>query len=355
MDSLEIKLGNRIISKNSEPYIIAEIGVNHEGSLEKAKELIDLAKKGGADAAKFQSYKAETLASKNSPAYWDTSKEPTLSQYELFKKHDSFGEKEYIALAEHCKKVQIDFLSTPFDDVAIEFLDPYVSFFKVASADLTCTPFLRKIAQKGKPVVLSVGSSTIYEIEKAIKELQDNGCKQLALLHCILNYPCPDEYANINMILGLEKAFPNHIIGYSDHTLPDDCMISLTTSYIKGAKILEKHFTFDKSLPGNDHYHAMDWKDLAKFKEVLKKVRSLEGKIDKEPIQSEEKSRLNARRSIVLKRNLKSGEILKESDLTYKRPAHGISPTYWDEVIGKKIRLDLEEDHVLKWVDLENS
>lgn len=348
-----IQLGNKTITNHSDPYIIAEIGVNHEGSLDKAKELIDLCKKWGADAAKFQSYKAETLASKNSPAYWDTTKEPTLSQYELFKKHDSFGEKEYIELANHCKNMGIDFLSTPFDLKAVDFLEPLMPFYKIASADITSIPLLRKIAGKGKPVILSTGSSTIWEIEIAIKELLNHGCNDIALLHCILNYPCPDENAHLNMIVGLQKAFPNFIVGYSDHTLPDDCMTTLTASYLKGARILEKHFTHDKELPGNDHYHAMDWKDLLKFKEVLKKIRILEGDTDKKPIPSEEKSRLNARRSIVLNKSMKEGEVIQEEDITFKRPAHGVNPLYWDDVIGKKIRTSLNEDHVLKWIDIE--
>ncbi|TGL16972.1 acetylneuraminic acid synthetase [Leptospira yanagawae] len=348
-----IKLGKRIISQNSKPYIIAEIGVNHEGSIEKAKELIELAYQGGADAAKFQTYKAETLASKDSPAYWDTSKETTLSQYELFKKHDSFGEKEYTLLAEHCKKIGIDFLSTPFDLASVDFLDSLIPFYKIASADITSIPLLRKIAKKGKPVVLSTGSSNLWEIEKAINVLQDSGCTELALLHCILNYPCPDENANINMILGLEKAFPEYVIGYSDHTHPDEHMSSLLVSYLKGARILEKHFTHDKSLPGNDHYHAMDIDDLKSFNLILKKVMVLEGESEKKPIASEKLSRLNARRSIVANRNLKKGEVLEESALTFKRPAHGISPLYWDEVIGRKVNKDISEDHSIKWIDLE--
>lgn len=350
----QIKLGNRLITNDSQPYIIAEIGVNHEGSIDKAKELIALAKEGGADAAKFQSYKAETLASKNSPAYWDTTKEPTQSQFELFKKHDKFGEKEYIELADFCKKTGIDFLSTPFDNVAVDFLEPLMPFYKIASADITSIPMLRKVAGKNNPVVLSTGSSTIWEIEKAIAELTNHGCKEIALLHCILNYPCPDENANLNMIYGMEKAFPEFIIGYSDHTLPDDCMLTLIASVIKGARIIEKHFTHDKTLPGNDHYHAMDVNDLKKFKDQLKKLRILEGEIGKKPIPAEDKSRLNARRSIVLNKDIKKGSVLQESDLTYKRPAHGISPLYWDEIIGRKSRHDLEEDHVLQWIDIED-
>jgi len=350
----QIKLGNRIISADSKPYIIAEIGVNHEGSLEKAKELIELAFIGGSDAAKFQTYKAETLASKNSPAYWDTSKETTLSQYELFKKHDSFGEKEYVLLAEHCKKIGIDFLSTPFDLESVEFLDSLIPFYKIASADITSLPLLRKIAEKGKPVVLSTGSSNLWEIEKAIKELHDHGCRELALLHCILNYPCPDENANINMIEGLAQAFPDYIIGYSDHTHPDPHMSSLVVSYLKGARILEKHFTHDKSLPGNDHYHAMDLNDLKTFVQILEKVRNLEGSREKKPIQSESISRLNARRSIVANKMIPKGKSIDENDITFKRPAHGISPLYWDEVLGRKVNKDISEDSSIKWIDLED-
>ena len=169
-----ITLGRRTIAEDSLPYIIAEIGVNHEGSMTRAKELIELAKSGGADAAKFKSYKAEKLASKDSPAYWDTSKEPATSQFQLFKRHDSFGEKEYVELAEHCRKTGIDFLSTPFDDDAVDFLYPLVPFYKIASADITSFPFLRKIARKGKPIVLSTGSSTLGEIDSAIQEIKNH-------------------------------------------------------------------------------------------------------------------------------------------------------------------------------------
>lgn len=348
-----IMLGKREITPHSLPYIIAEIGVNHEGSMKKAKELIELAKEGGADAAKFQSYKAETLASKESPAYWDTKKEPTKSQYLLFKKHDKFGKKEFIELAAHCRKCRIDFLSTPFDDAAIEFLYPLVSFYKIASADITNIPFIRKIAKKGKPVVLSTGSSTLGEIDMAVNELKTHGCSSLALLHCILNYPTADGNANLLMIRGLQRAFPDLIVGYSDHTLPDPSMLPLTAAYVMGAAIIEKHFTFDKTLPGNDHYHAMDVEDLKAFVANVKKLSALGGSTHKAPIGTEELSRKNARRSIVMKRNAPKGSILTEEMLTCKRPAHGISPLFWDQVIGRKISRDLHDDDVLQWSDLE--
>ena len=158
MRKKSIKLGDRIISSESKPYIIAEIGVNHEGSMDQAKRLIDLAKEGGADAAKFQTYKADTLASKQSPAYWDLTKESTKSQHELFKKYDAFNPDDYLRLAQYCNNQNIDFLSTPFDDDSIDFLEPVMPFFKIASADITSIPLLRKIAKKNKAIVLSTGA-----------------------------------------------------------------------------------------------------------------------------------------------------------------------------------------------------
>jgi N-acetylneuraminate synthase len=348
-----ITLGNRLISNRSKPYIIAEIGVNHEGSLDMAKRLIDQAKQGGADAAKFQSYKAGTLASKHSPSYWDTSKEPTLSQFALFQKYDNFGPDDYMALAEHCDQVGIDFLSTPFDDAAIEFLDPIVPFFKIASADLTNIPFLRKVARKGKPVILSTGASTLGEIDIAVRALTQAGCKDLALLHCILNYPTENANAHLSMIKGLKRAYPNNIVGYSDHTLPDDAMTSLVTAYLLGAIILEKHFTHDKTLPGNDHYHAMNQQDLTRFVGLVNTIDTLLGPADhKEPISTEAISRKNARRSIVLARDVIAGHQLSAEDLTYKRPGTGVSPLYWDEVVGMRTLIALPSDHVLQWQDL---
>lgn len=348
-----VMLGGRPIEPQSRPYVIAEIGVNHEGSMDLARRLIDLAREGGADAAKFQSYKAGTLASKHSPSYWDTSKEPTRSQHELFSKYDSFGPDDYVALAAHCNDVGIDFLSTPFDDAAIDFLDPIVPFFKIASADLTNLPFLRKVAAKGKPVVLSTGASTLGEIDVAVDALKRGGCEDLVLLHCILNYPTENCNAHLRMIKGLRRAYPEFLIGYSDHTLPDASMTSLLIAHLLGAVVLEKHFTHDKSLPGNDHYHAMDVNDLKRLGEMLDTTRDLLGPSDfKEPIPTEQLSRLNARRSIVLLSNLKRGDVLREGDLTYKRPGTGISPSHWDEVIGRTVARDMAVDDVLHWDDL---
>ncbi len=349
----ELQLSARRVSDDSAPYVIAEIGVNHEGSLELAMRLIELAKAGGADAAKFQTYKAETLASRDSPAYWDLTKEPTTSQFRLFQKYDSFGPEEYRALATRCGELSIDFVSTPFDSAAVELLDALVPFFKIASADLTNTPLLRQVAACGKPVVLSTGASTMAEVREAVRTLRGGGCSELSLLHCVLNYPTADENANLGMIGVLREEYPEFVIGYSDHTVPDAEMTALTAAYLLGARVIEKHFTHDKSLPGNDHYHAMDVDDLRRFIGNVGRLKTLIGGSSvKAPLETEEISRLNARRSIVLDADVPAGAELTEAMLTYKRPGTGVSPVYWDEIIGRKAARRLERDHVLQWDDL---
>lgn len=339
--------------KKDELYIIAEIGVNHEGNLVLAKRLIDLAKDGGAHAAKFQSYKADKIAARQSPSYWDTSKEKTTSQFELFQKYDGFGPYEYNNLAEHCRNVGIDFLSTPFDLEAVDFLDPLMPFFKVASADITNLPLLKKVASKGKPVVLSTGSSRIGEIGLAVEELKKAGAPRVVLLHCVLNYPTPNDCANIDMIKGLLARFPDLEIGYSDHTVPDDEMTALSLAYINGARIIEKHFTHDKSLPGNDHYHAMNAQDLQVFFKQVEKIDALSGEARKFALPTEAPAREHARRSVVTLGSLKAGETLSETNTICKRPAHGISPIYFKRILGKKISRDLPDDHILSWSDVE--
>ncbi len=351
MSNCSIKLGQNEINKYSLPYIIAEIGVNHEADFDTALRLVDLAKEGGADCAKFQTYKAETLAAKHSPAYWDTKKETTGSQRELFSKYDAFGPDEYHRLAEHCHSTGIDFCSTPFDLQAIEFLDPLVSFYKIASADITCIPLLEAVADRGKPVILSTGASNLEEIELAVSILEKSEV-DIALLHCILNYPCPNPNANLNMILDLKTHFPNRIVGYSDHTTPDPDMSVPVAAWLKGAVIIEKHFTHDKTLPGNDHYHAMDVTDLKRLVSRLQSLEPVLGSGHKHAINDEAPAREHARRSIVVNRDIKKGHVISEEDLTFKRPAHGISPIHWHEVIGRSICADLKADHILQWEDL---
>lgn len=341
----------------NKPYVIAEAGVNFYDTaklrgvtpLEEAMHYVDKAKEASIDAIKFQSYKANTIASKNSPAYWDTTKETTQSQYELFTKFDSFGEEEYRALYEHCKKVGIDFMSTPFDYASADYLDDMVDIYKISSSDLSNLPFITHIAKKGKPIYLSVGASYLSEVEQAVRTIRETGNNQIALLHCVLSYPCKNEDANLRIISTLKRIFPDITIGYSDHTLPDDTMTILTTAYLLGAEVIEKHFTLDKSLPGNDHYHAGDPEDFRKAVNNFKLVNTVLGQSEKTVLPCELIPRREARRSLVLTRDMKKGEVITETDLIAKRPGTGISPTYQNIVIGRALLQDCPEDTVLTW------
>ena len=352
-NNLAARLGGWQPNKTlGDPFIIAEAGVNHEGELDIAYRLIDEAKEGGADAIKFQTYRASTIASKNSPAYWDISKEPTQSQYELFKKYDRFWKDEFEQLKERCSEVDIEFLSTPFDFESAAFLNDLMDVFKISSSDITNKPFIQYIEQFGKPIVLSTGASTLDEIDQALNWI--NYGKPLgrepkvALLHCVLNYPTKNSDANLGMIAGLKSAYPEHLVGYSDHTVPGDMKV-LQWATLLGAEILEKHFTHNKALPGNDHYHAMDWQDLIRFRQLLEETQDVLGEFDKRVLDSEEIARLNARRSIVAARVIRKGDIVSPGDLEFKRPGTGISPAQVDDVIGKEVHDEIAKDEILMW------
>lgn len=333
--------------KLRQPYVIAEAGVNHEGSMDLAKRLIDEAAEGGADAIKFQTYKAETIASKNSPYYWDIEKEPTRSQFELFKKYDKFWKGEYEELKRYCDEAGIEFMSTPFDVASAEFLNELMPAFKISSSDITNLPFIDYQCSFGKPIILSTGASELWEIQKAVSVVQKHG-NDLCLMHCVLNYPTMDENANLGMIKGLIKHFPHVIPGYSDHTLPKDMSICFN-AFLLGAVVVEKHFTHDKSLPGNDHYHAMNKDDLKHYRERLAGIIESLGSYEVAALESEAPARRNARRSLVAVRDIKPGESIDKDMLTWKRPAHGISPQYLEDVIGRKATTDIPEDTLLQW------
>lgn len=329
------------------PFLIAEAGVNHEGDMNLAKRLIDEAREGGADAIKFQTYKAETIASRDSPSYWDLSKEPTDSQYRLFKKYDKFWKSEYEELARYCQDAGIEFLSTPFDVESATFLNELMGVFKISSSDLNNKPFIDILCSYGKPIVLSTGAAWMWEVEQATGWIQAHG-NQVALLHCVLNYPTADENANLAMIPELARKFPELMIGYSDHTLPKD-MKTLEVATLLGARIIEKHFTHDKTLPGNDHYHAMDKEDIKRFHQRLDVLGQLLGERNKRPLASENLSRANARRSLVAARAIPAGKIIDAADITWKRPGRGIDPRDFDRVIGSKAQQNIAEDTVLQW------
>lgn len=341
----------------NKPYLIAEMGVNFYDTakalgispLAAAKMYIDAAAEAGIDCAKFQSYKAGTIVSKNSPAYWDTTKEPTKTQYELFLKHDHFGEAEYRELCDYTHAKGMDFTSTPFDYQSADYLEDMVDFYKISSSDLTNLPFIRHIGEKGKPVYMSVGAAYLSEVDEAVRTLKDAGCKDIVLFHCVLSYPTKPEDANLRIIETLKKNFPDVRVGFSDHVAPDETMMTLSTAYMLGAQVLEKHFTLDKTLPGNDHYHAGDPEDFKKAIANFKWIDSILGSAEKTVLDCEIIPRREARRSLVLTRDMKAGEVLKAEDLMPKRPGTGISPKYTHLVVGRAVNQDLAEDTVLTW------
>lgn len=345
---------HEIVEENG-VFLIAELGVNYYDIAEKenlslidtAKIMIKQAKENGADAVKFQSYKADTIVSKHAPAYWDMKEEPTPTQYELFKKYDKFEAKDYITLSEYCNKKEIVFLSTPFDFKAVDFLNEIVPIFKISSSDITNLPFIEYIAKKSKPIFLSTGAATLGEIESAIQVIRKYNTSEITLMHCILDYPTDYKDANLLMIKHLKKVFPETTIGYSDHTRPDERMLVPTIAFLYGAKIIEKHFTLDKTLPGNDHYHAMEPQDLKKIRENLNFVKKVSGQYYKHPVDCEMTSRKQARRSIIAKQNISKGDLITIEMITFKRPGTGISPSMLEKVIGGTALVNIKEDEII--------
>ncbi len=346
---------NRIKKNNF--ILIAEIGVNYYdiavklniSPIDAAKLMIDKAKESGVHAVKFQSYKAETLASKNSPYYWDIKEEPTKSQFELFKKFDSFGEKEYQILSDYCDSHEIEFLSTAFDKNSADYLEPMMNIYKISSSDLNNLRFIEYQAKKNKPILLSVGASNEDEIERAVNVIRQNNDKPLTLLHCVLEYPTPYEHANLEKIKSLKEKFPELIIGYSDHTKPNGSYDVLKTAYILGARVIEKHFTLDKKLKGNDHYHAMDCEDVKNIISSINDIDLLLGNGDLICLESEIGARVNARRSLIAACDIKAGTVISEEMITMKRPGNGIPADQYYKLIGRKALKDIENDSILKY------
>lgn len=347
----------RGIMKKNKLYLIAEMGVNFYDTakqlnispLEAAKLYIDKAAEAGIDCAKFQSYKANTIVSKNSPAYWDTTKEATKTQYELFQKFDGFGESEYKELCDYTHSKGMDFTSTPFDYASADYLYDMVDFYKISSSDLSNIPFIKHIAAKGKPMVVSVGAAYLSEVDEAIRAIKEVGNNDISILHCVLSYPTDPKDANLRIIETLRKVFPDVKVGFSDHVAPDPTMMTLATAYILGSEIIEKHFTLDKTLTGNDHYHSGDPEDFKKARANFDMIDTVLGNPEKTVLDCELVPRREARRSLVLTRSMKAGEKITEKDIMPKRPGTGISPKYTDIVLGRAVKQDLEEDTILTW------
>jgi sialic acid synthase SpsE len=343
-----VNFGGRLIGDGQPAFVIAEAGVNHNGDLEIGRALIREAAAAGADAIKFQSYKAGKISTRTAPRYWVEPDDPTGSQYDTFKKLDSFGPEEHETLFRYAREQGILCFSAPFDDEAVDMLDELGSpAFKIASADLTDHPLLERAASKRKPVILSTGLATIAEIAEAIEVVRRAGNEEIVLLHCTLQYPCAPENANLRMMLHMKAAFPDIPVGISDHTLG----IAVPQAAVAlGAVAVEKHYTVDKTLPGSpDHYLSVDPRDLREMVSNIRTIEKAMGRYLKGPVEAESQAYKFARRSIVSRTAIPRGTPITREMLTFKRPGTGIYPKFVEVVVGRTAKVDIPEDAVLEW------
>ena len=326
-------------------YIIAEAGVNHNGSFELACRLADAAKEAGADCVKYQTFKSENLVSKDAQkAEYQKKTTGDSSQQDMLKKlelsYDSF-----VRLKEYCDKIGICFLSTPFDFESIDFLKSLdMPFWKIPSGEVTNYPYLVALAKTGKPVVMSTGMCEMNEISDAIKVLKDNGTKDIKLLHCNTEYPTPFEDVNLTAMKTMREAFGVEV-GYSDHTKGIEVPIAAVAL---GATIIEKHFTLDRNMEGPDHKASLEPQELKQMVCSIRNIEKAIGTGDKTPSASEKKNITIARKSIVAKKEIKAGEVFTVENITVKRPGTGISPMRWNEVLGTKAVRDFNEDEKIE-------
>ncbi len=325
-------------------YIIAEAGVNHNGSFALACKLADAAKEAGADCIKFQTFKSENLVSRSAKkAEYQKKTTGDSSQQDMLKKLElSFD--EFLELKKYCENAGICFLSTPFDFDSIDFLNTIdMPFWKIPSGEVTNLPYLLALAGTGKPVVMSTGMCTLQEIREAIDVLQANGTKEIKLLHCNTEYPTPFEDVNLKAMQTMRDEFRMEV-GYSDHTKGIEVPIAAVAL---GATIIEKHFTLDRNMEGPDHKASLEPQELAEMVCCIRNIEKALGTGDKTPTPSETKNITVARKSIVAKTKIKAGDTLTEDNITVKRPGTGISPMKWFEVLGTKAVKDFDEDELI--------
>lgn len=326
-------------------YIIAEAGVNHNGSLELAYRLADAAKAAGADCVKFQTFRSKNLVSRSARKA-DYQKDTTGegSQADMLEKLE-LSYDEFIKLKDYCDRIGICFLSTPFDLESIDFLDSLdMPFWKIPSGEVTNYPYLAAVAKTGKPVVMSTGMCGMKEIEEAVKVLRDNGTKDIRLLHCTTEYPAPFNDVNLKAMETIREAFGLEV-GYSDHTKGIEVSIAAAAL---GAVVIEKHFTLDRNMEGPDHKASLEPDELAVMISGIRHIETALGNGDKTPSPSEKRNIAAARKSIVAKTAISFGELLTEDNITVKRPGNGISPMRWREVLGTRAIRDFEEDELIE-------
>ncbi len=325
--------------------IIAEAGVNHNGSLKLAKQMIDEATKAGADYIKFQTFKPEKLVSKYAQKA-DYQKKTTgnnESQLQMLEKL-ALSYDDFVELKKYCEQIGIGFLSTPFDEDSIRFLDSLdMDFWKIPSGEITNYPYLVQIAQTGRDIVLSTGMCEMDEIADAMKVLEESGAGNISLLHCNTEYPTPYEDVNLLAMKQMRTAFKKQV-GYSDHTVGIEVPIAAVAL---GAEIIEKHFTLDKNMEGPDHKASLEPLELSQMICSIRHIEKSLGDGNKKRTASEQHNIAAARKSIVAKCAISKGDIFTEANLTVKRPGNGISPMRWKELIGTRAERDYLEDELI--------
>ncbi len=346
-----IDIQGRQISNDDKVFVVAEAACNHMCDMNLAKKLIDKAVDAGADAIKFQTYKAEKLVTKNAVAFWGEDK---ISQQEYYRRLDRFDRTEYKELFKYAHKKGIIAFSSPFDAESTEMLAEIgMPVFKIASCDIPDIRHLRYVASFGRPIILSTGASTINEIARAVREIFNQDNYQLMLLACTLSYPTKNEDANLRRIQTLKKCFPNIIIGLSDHTEPDNNMVIPSVAVALGARIIEKHYTLDRSMTGSGHFFAVDPDDLKRMVENIRLTEQILGQGRLGVTESEEKAWGSARRSIVADVPIAEGTFITSKMIGLKRPANGLPASLIDQVIGKTALKDIQEDEFISLDMLE--
>lgn len=341
----KVKIGNRLVGDGAPIFIVAEAGVNHNGDIGLAKRLIDAAKDAGADAVKFQVFKAENVVTKNAEKakYQTKNTDENKSQLAMLKQLE-LDDENFRELYTYAKKNNIVFLSSAFDKESVDLLtDLRVSAFKIASGEITNFPLLKYIAEKKKPVILSTGMSTMDEIEDALKVIRENGTNDIILLHCITNYPVKKEETNLRVIETLRQRFKLPV-GFSDHTFGITIAIAAA---VLGAVLIEKHFTLDRSLRGPDHKASLEPNEL---KEMIRAIRDVEKALGdgvKKPTKEEERIKNAVRRSIVAKVTIPKGAAITEDMLDFKRPGIGLEPKHLNKIIGMKAKKHIKPDELV--------
>ncbi len=347
MKQTEILIEKKTIGPCSGVFVIAEVGINHDGNVSRAHKLIDAAADSGSDAVKFQTFRADRLMVPIRERLVQQG-EGTESAFEMFRRMELSWE-DHENLKKHANDRGISFLSTPFDEESADFLDRLgVPAFKIASSDITHTPLLKHVAAKGKPILLSTGMSYLNEVADALWTLKSAGAKEILLMHCVSLYPAPVDSVNLRAILTLRNQF-DLLVGYSDHSQGINVPLAAA---VLGAVALEKHFTLDKSAAGPDHKVSMDPQDLRCLIQSLREIESALGDGRKRPTPEEAKTRIFSRRSIVATVDIHTQEMVAPWMLSCKRPGGGIEPKEFERVIGMRARHNISRDAMVRWSDL---